>query len=141
LNYVILYNLDSLFINSIEDLYIKSSFTDHLIMATNYTWVYNTQNINKREDYKFFKVNFESAGNLLSLYSKLVNKPKVEYVDSITNQQSAYYEVLNIRFAQYLKGDFEYRYGHMTNHVMSLVDGACFGLGVPSGHFDCRASG
>jgi hypothetical protein len=135
-NYVILYNPDTAFINSIQDLYIKSSFTNHLILAGNYTWVYNTQNINKREDYKFYKVNFESAGNLLSLYSKLVNKPKTTFVDSITHKESSYYEVLNIRYAQYLKGDFEYRYGHMINKLSSVVGRTFVGIGFPYGNFN-----
>ena len=136
LNYVYLYNLNDDFINSIKDLYIKSSFTDHLISATNYSWMYNTQSINKREDYKYFKVNLESAGNLLSLYTGLINKNKTEVVDSITNQMSSYYEVLNTRFAQYFKTDFEYRYGHMIDRLSSYVGRAFLGIGVPYGNFD-----
>lgn len=136
LNYVYLYNLNDDFINSIKDLYIKSSFTDHLISATNYSWMYNTQSINKREDYKYFKVNLESAGNLLSLYTGLINKNKTEVVDSITNQMSSYYEVLNTRFAQYFKTDFEYRYGHMIDKLSSVVGRGFVGIGVPFGNFD-----
>jgi hypothetical protein len=132
LNYVNLYAFNPAFINSIQDLYIKSSFTDHLISATNYSWMYNTQSINKREDYRFLKVNFESAGNLLSLYSKLTNKKKTEAPDST----SSYYEVLNTRFAQYFKGDFEYRYGHMIDKLSSVVGRAFVGIGVPFGNFD-----
>jgi len=136
LNYVILYDLNEDFINSIEDLYIKSSFTDHLILAGNYTWIYNTQNINKREDYKYYKVNFESSGNLLWLYSNIVNKDKTIAIDTITNTESAYYEVLGIRFAQYLKGDFEYRYGHIVNGISSLVGRTFVGIGFPYGNFN-----
>ena len=136
LNYVHLYNQDSTFINSIRDLYIKSSFTDHLISASNYSWMYNTQNINKREDYEYFRVNVESAGSLLSLYSRIVNKAKVVETDSITGIRSSYYEVLNTRFAQYVKGDFEYRYGHMINKSSSVVGRAFFGIGVPFGNFN-----
>ncbi len=136
LNYVHLYNQDSTFINSIRDLYIKSSFTDHLISASNYSWMYNTQNINKREDYEYFRVNVESAGSLLSLYSRIVNKTKAVETDSITGIRSSYYEVLNTRFAQYVKGDFEYRYGHMINKSSSVVGRAFFGIGVPFGNFN-----
>lgn len=136
LNYVRLYNPNPAFINSIKDLYIKSSFTDHLILASNYSWMYNTQNINKREDYKFYKINFESAGNLFGLYSALVNKDKATVLDSITNQNSSFYEILNTRFAQYLKGDFEYRYGHMIDKLSSVVGRAFIGIGVPYGNFD-----
>ena len=136
LNYVNLYLLDSVFINSIKDLYIKSSFTDHLISAANYSWLYNTQNINKRDDYKYLKINLESAGNLLFLYSGLINKKKTDVVDSITNIKSSYYEILNKRFAQYLKGDIEYRYGHMIDYQSSVVGRAFAGVGVPFGNFD-----
>jgi len=136
LNFVHLYNQDSTFINSIKDLYIKSSFTDHLISASNYSWMYNTQNINKREDYEYFRVNVESAGSLLSLYSRIVNKAKAVETDSITGIRSSYYEVLNTRFAQYVKGDFEYRYGHMINKSSSVVGRAFFGIGVPFGNFN-----
>ncbi len=136
INYVNLFEFNQAFINSIEDLYIKSSFTDHLIFASNYSWMYNTQNVNKREDYKYYKVNLESAGNLLAIYSRLVNKNKAEVTDTLTNQLSSYYEVLNTRFAQYIKGDFEYRYGHMINRLSSVVGRAFAGIGVPYGNFN-----
>ncbi len=136
LNYVNLYSFNPAFINSIEDLYIKSSFTDHLIFASNYSWMYNTQSINKREDYKYYKLNFESAGNLLSLYSNIINKGQTEVLDTITGQVNSYYQILNTRFAQYLKGDFEYRYGHMIDKLSSVVGRAFLGIGVPFGNFD-----
>lgn len=136
LNYVNLYKFNAAFINSIEDLFIKSSFTDHLIFASSYSWMYNTQNINKREDYRYLKVNLESAGNLLSLYSRLVNKSKTEVPDTLTNQVSSYYQVLNTRFAQYLKADFEYRYGHIIDKASSVVGRAFVGIGVPYGNFN-----
>lgn len=136
LNYVHLYDQNEAFINSIKDLYIKSSFTDHLILASNYSWMYNTQNIGKREDYIFYKVNFESAGNLFGLYSGLVNKNRTSVLDTITGQMSSFYQILNTRFAQYVKGDFEYRYGHMINKLSSVVGRAFIGIGVPYGNFD-----
>lgn len=134
LNYVILSNITPEFINSIRNLYIKSSFTDHFISAANYSWIYNTQDVNKREDYKYFRVNLESAGNFLSLYSMFINKKKAD--DTITHIKNAYYEILNVRFAQYLKGDFEYRYGEMIDKMSSVVGRAFVGIGVPFGNFD-----
>jgi len=136
LNYVHLYNQNPAFINSIKDLYIKSSFTDHLISASSYSWMFNTQNINKREDYKYYKFNIESAGNLLGLSSKLISKNKTSVLDAVTNTTNSYYEVLNTRFAQYIKGDFEYRYGHFIDKVSSIVGRAFIGVGVPYGNFN-----
>ncbi len=136
INYVDLYRLSPVFIDKIRDLYIRSSFTDHLIFASNYSWTYNTQNINKREDYEYFRINLESAGSLLALYSKLINKAKTQETDTITNKTSSYYKILNTRFAQYVKGDFEYRYGHMIDKTSSVVGRAFFGIGVPFGNFN-----
>lgn len=136
LNYVRLTKLSETFINKIKDLYIKSSFTDHLIFASNYTWLYNSQNINKREDYKYFKASLESAGNLLSLYSMAISKSKISDVDTLINKATSYYEILNTRFAQYLKGDFEYRYGYFINETNSLVGRFFLGVGVPYGNFN-----
>lgn len=135
-NYVRLPKLSDAFIDKIKDLYIKSSFTDHLIFASNYSWLYNTQSLNKREDYKYLKINLESAGSLLSLYSMLINKPKVQEVDDVTKRTTSYYEILRTRFAQYLKGDFEYRYGHIIDKSSSVVGRAFFGIGVPFGNFN-----
>jgi outer membrane protein assembly factor BamA len=135
-NYVRLPRLSDTFINYIKDLYIKSSFTDHLIFASNYSRLYNTQNVDKREDYKYFKINLESAGTLLSLYSMLVNKTKTQETDTVANRTTSYYQILNTRFAQYVKGDFEYRYGHMIDKTSSVVGRVFFGIGIPFGNFN-----
>ncbi|MGQ8336519.1 translocation and assembly module lipoprotein TamL [Sunxiuqinia sp. A32] len=135
-NYVNLYEFNEDFINSIKDLYIKSSFTDHLVFALNYTLIDNTQNLSRRSNYRYFKWSVESAGNLLSAYTKLINKDEVSERDSVTNQLISYQEVLGTRFAQYLKTDFEYRYGYMIDKYNSLVGRAFLGIGLPYGNFD-----
>ncbi|HBL73914.1 MAG: hypothetical protein A2W90_11960 [Bacteroidetes bacterium GWF2_42_66] len=135
-NFVNLSEFNEEFINSIKDFYIKSSFTDHLISATNYSWVFNNQKQNQIGDYRYVKINLESAGNILGLYSGLINKDKTIKTDSETNEQLAYYEVLKTRFAQYLKTDFEYRYGHKFDQYNSIVGRAFAGIGIPYGNFD-----
>jgi len=136
LNYVNIYHLNSSFIDQIQDLFIKSSFTDHLILASNYSWVYNTQNINIRADYKYYRLNIESAGSLLSLYARLIDKQKAAVTDPVTSEKTSYYEILNKRFAQYIKGDFEYRYGRIIDKSSSIVGRTFVGLGIPFGNFD-----
>ncbi len=135
-NMVELYEFDPDFINSIEDLYIKSSFTDHLILATNLSLVYNTQEIGKRSNYAYMRFSFESAGNVLQLASTLAGRDKIAYVDEDGLGNYSYYEVLNKRFAQYVKADFEYRYGHMIDKYNAIVGRAFIGVGLPYGNFD-----
>jgi len=43
---------------------------------------------------------------------------------------------LNTRFAQYVKSDFEYRYGHIIDRLSSVVGRTFIGIGVPYGNFD-----
>jgi len=135
-NYVKLSAFDEDFIQSLEDYYIKTSFTDHLISATNYTWTYNNQNLNRAGDYRFLKVSLESAGNLLDLYSLLIDKSKSTEVDTTTNEPFSYYQVLNTRFAQYLKADLEYRYNYRFDEYNTIVTRAFLGIGLPFGNFD-----
>ena len=136
LNYVNLYEFNEDFINSIKDLYIKSSFTDHLIFAMNYTQVDNTQNLKRKDDYHYFKWTVESAGNILSAYSSVLKRPEQIVTDTITGQVSSFHEVLGTRYAQYLKADFEYRYGHMIDKYNSIVWRTFAGIGLPYGNFD-----
>lgn len=135
-NMVRLYQFDPGFINLIKDLYIKSSFTDHLILATNYSFIYNSQRIGVLKDYKYLRFNIESAGNSLYLLSEIFNRPLIQAEDSLGLGLSEYYPVLNTRFAQYIKSDIEFRYGHIIDKYNAVVGRAFFGVGFPYGNFD-----
>jgi outer membrane translocation and assembly module TamA len=135
-NMVDLYQFDPGFIELIKDLYIKSSFTDHLILATNYSFIYNTQKIGSLQNYKYLRFNVESAGNLLYLLSETLNRPVHQVVDTIGLGFSEYYKVLNTRFAQYIKSDLEFRYGYIIDKYNALVGRAFLGVGFPYGNFD-----
>ncbi len=127
------YNTD--FINSIQDLYIKSSYTDHLITALNFTVTNNPQEL-KQSSYHYLKWSVESAGNLLSAFAKLTNWKEYEYTDHKTGELEKYYRAGDIRFAQYLKGDIDFRYGYKIDKYNSIVTRAFLGVAFPYGNFD-----
>ncbi len=135
-NYVNLSSFNEEFINSIQDLYIRSSFTDHLIWATNYTRVFNNQDLNKSGNYRYAKLSIESAGNLLGLYASAIGKNKTITEDSSNGEEISYYRIMRTRFAQYVKADFEYRYSHRIDEYNSVVGRALAGVGLPYGNFD-----
>ncbi len=135
-NMVRLYQFDPGFINLIRDLYIKSSFTDHLILATNYSFIYNTQRAGILRDYSYLRFNIESAGNSLYLFSKVFNNTAQQVVDTLGLGFSEYYTFLNTRFAQYVKSDIEFRYGHIIDKYNALVGRVFVGVGFPYGNFD-----
>ncbi len=136
LNMVRLSQFDPDFINSIKDLYIKSSFTDHLISAMNYSVIYNNQRLQSKKNYTYARFNIESAGNMLWAISKVGGLEKTQVVDTITNKTSEYYKILNTRYAQYIKSDVELRRAIRLDKYNSVVGRVFAGVGLPYGNFD-----
>lgn len=136
LNNVLVSEYDPDFIERIKDLYIKSSFTDHLIWAMNYSLIFNNQDINSKKNYTYIKFNIESAGSTLLAFSEIFNRTKVMAIDSITNVETQYYQLFNTRFAQYVKTDFEISHGQQLDDYNSIVTRAFIGVGIPFGNFD-----
>ena len=135
-NMVNLSRFDPEFLNSIYDLYIKSSFTDHLIMATNYSLVYNTQEIRGRGSYFYLRFFAESSGNALNLASNIAGAHKTILTGTTELKPQEYYTFLDSRYAQYVKTDIELRRGYMIDRVNTIVGRFFFGVGMPYGNFD-----
>lgn len=135
-NKVKVFDYDSAFIEGIQDLYIKSSFTDHLIFAMNYSRIFNNQRLTKIKNYTYARFNIESSGTLLWVISELANRDKYQAVDSLGNVVAEYYQAFNTRFAQYVKGDFEYSRSFIIDKFNSIVGRTFFGIGIPFGNFD-----
>lgn len=134
LNLVRLYEFDPGFINSIQDLYIKSSFTDHFIMAMNYSIIFNNQRLNSNKNYTYARFNIESAGNLLWGMAELSGISKHPVADTISNETYEYYKILNTPFAQYIKADIELRRALLLDKFNSIVGRAFLGVSMPYGN-------
>jgi hypothetical protein len=106
---------------------LLSRFRDHLIHGVTYTYIYNTQQLGRTGNFVYLRTNFESAGNTLSIGAEALNLKKNEN-DS--------YTIFNIPFAQYLKGDADFRFYRVLDVRQSLVFRIMGGLGVPYGNVD-----
>ncbi|MFV0554438.1 MAG: POTRA domain-containing protein, partial [Mangrovibacterium sp.] len=105
LNLVNMEKYNENFINSIQDLYIKSSYTDHFIMALNFTSTNKPKHTSPRSHH-YLRWSIESAGNTLAGIASLSNKwDKNSSTDANSGEVEEYYSIRNIRFAQYVKGD------------------------------------
>ena len=135
-NLVNLSRFDPAFLNSIYDLYIKSSFTDHLIFGTSYSFTHNTQEINSRSNYYYLRFSAESSGNLLYALSLLSGAKKTMEADSTGLRPQEYFTLLDSRYAQFLKSDIEIRRGVMIDRYNSVVGRFFAGVGLPYGNFD-----
>lgn len=104
--------------------YLAYSYKDVLITAFNYSYIYNNQNIKKVSDFIFFRLNLESAGNSLSGLLDFSNQKR----------ENENYRILGLEYAQYLKGDVDFRYHHYINKTDQLVYRAFVGVGYPYGN-------
>jgi Outer membrane protein/protective antigen OMA87 len=102
----------------------KDQYTNHLIFGARYTFTFNNQNINKSKNFIYFKMNLESSGNLLYLFN---NTPLITEKDN-------HHELLGIRYAQYIRGDFEFRQYFQVDDNSWLVFRELAGMGLPYGN-------
>ncbi len=116
-------------INSTNDQLLAASFQNHIILSSRYRFTYNELLDNTgKKFYKYYSGSVETAGNTLRAYSELVDRP----IDPETNS----YEILGIRFAQFVKTTHDFRLYYEINDKNSFVGRVHTGLGVPLANLD-----
>ena len=111
-------------LSTIQNPFLRNSYTDNLILASKYSFILNTKTTNSFRNSVFFRGNLESAGNTLSLISDGWNKKENE--DGSKN-------VAGIRYAQYLRADIDFRY-YQNFKFNRIVYRFATGLGIPYGN-------
>jgi outer membrane protein assembly factor BamA len=104
--------------------YLSSSYRDVLILGGSYTYTFNNQNILRKRDNTFLKLNFETAGNLLAAGSRITGATMTD----------SSYTFLGQQYAQFVRADIDFRYKRVLNDVSSVVYRAFVGLGIPFGN-------
>lgn len=128
LNYVLMPFINEEFINGLKNEYVKSAYTDHMILSANYSAVFTDQAVNTGSSFNYFRGNLETSGNLLLGVDELFGKKRSE-----TNGES-YYKAFGVRYAQFVKADGEYRFNHYLNRVNTMVYRLFLGCGYPYGN-------
>lgn len=104
---------------------ILSRYKDHLTAGIKYSYVFSSQQLGRNVDFMYFRGNFESAGNLLQLGS--------HFFGAGTNEDGNF-TLFNIPFAQYLKGDADWRYYKVFDQNSTLAFRLMAGAGIPYGN-------
>ena len=130
LNYVLMKDVDKNFIDGLKNEYIKTAYTDHMILSAVFSATFTDQLLNtKAMNYKYFRVNVETSGNVLNAIDRLAGSKKT---GETLNEK--YYKLLGVRYAQFVKSDAEYRYNWYINRANSLVGRFFVGCGYPYGN-------
>ncbi|MCD6112616.1 MAG: BamA/TamA family outer membrane protein [Bacteroidales bacterium] len=103
----------------------QEQYSDHLILALRYSYIFNNQQIKKGNNFHYLRLNLESSGNVLSLGNKLTSSEKDE---------DGNYSFLNIKFAQYIRTDADFRYYHYFTSDNLIVFRSAIGIGIPYGN-------
>lgn len=115
----------------INNTYLENLYTDHLISSSSYSFIYNNQDLKKISDYRYFRWNIESAGNLLQLYNIIGSKDKKSYSESDSIPP---HKLFGLRYSQYLKTDFDFHYFHVINKGSGMAYRLFAGIGIPYGN-------
>lgn len=114
-------------IDSIADQGIRNQYSNHLIPALKYSYIFSNQELGRVRNFKYFRLNFESAGNALFLIDELVNAPLNSDGD---------YSLFGIRYAQYVKSSLDLRHYIMRNATNSIAFRVFAGFALPYGNSD-----
>ena len=107
-----------------QNSFVRNSYTDNLILALRYSFIFNNKSTNQLKNHTFFRFNFESAGNTLAFLTNGIN----EDID-----ENGSYRILGVQYAQYLRADIDYRYYQMFNYNQ-MVYRFSTGYGMPYGN-------
>lgn len=112
------------FLNQLTNRRLKDQYSNHLIFSLRYSFIYNNQNINRLRDFLYYRLNIESSGSVLSLLNK----------SSLYTFNNDHYELLGIRYAQFLRFDYDFRYYKVLSENNRVVFRTVLGVGVPYGN-------
>lgn len=110
------------FLDSLNDAFLANSYVDHLILASNLGYTVNTQKGKKQRSYYYYRAAFSAAGNALNGLIKWTEAEAPE--DGI-------HRIAGIRYAQYFRGELDFRYFYNANDRNGFVLRAYGGLGTP----------
>jgi len=105
----------------------QEQYTDHLIASMKYSFIWNTQQVGKNEDFFYLRSNLETSGLFLNFLNKQTG---------LGSQGQDFSTLLNIRYAQFLRAEFDFRYYHYMNKNNTLVFHSMTGIGLPYGNSD-----
>ena len=103
---------------------LKNQYTNHFIIAGRYSLIYNTQNIYRSNNYVYLRGNLETSGGLVSLFNGT----------SLLTTNGHHHELFGIRYAQYIRGDVDFRQYLRIGDKSWLVFRELIGAGIPYGN-------
>ena len=130
INWIDVKNVDEAFLADIDNKYLRTSFESQLNAGLSLAYVYNTQRSDFDKDATIVRFNLETAGNL------------IQGLESLFSHHAAgkeYYEILGIRYSQYVRADLSASHRIDLGSNMTLAGRLFGGVGVTYGNSKGRS--
>lgn len=127
INWVNVSYIDENYFNSLQNEYLKHSFQSQLIVAVSGSYLYDNKHKLSPNNHTTLRANVELAGNLINGLEHLFSEPAVG---------KDYYEILGIRYSQYVRADISASHKVMFGKVTALAARLYAGVGYAYGNSD-----
>ncbi|TAL57852.1 MAG: hypothetical protein EPN85_13050 [Bacteroidetes bacterium] len=129
-----------------KDLFLKNSYSDHFTLGTRYGFIFNNQNIRKKnKNFTYFRFGAEAAGNAMRGIFLLIDKQLRRDDDSLSYYpDTTFYPgpswsipfeknftIKDIRFSQFVRTDIDCRFYKFLREKSKLVFRVALGVGKP----------
>jgi hypothetical protein len=121
INWINVGYMNNEFFNSLRNEYLRQSYRTQAIVGLSGSYTYNDQNQNIGGNTTLLRANFESAGNLMNLIGRTFSN----------RTEEGYYNVLGVRFSQYVRGDVSLSHKLVLGDKTALAGRIFAGVGVP----------
>ncbi len=111
--------------NAEKDNRLKNQYTDHMVAGLKYTFTFSNQQLSKVKNFFYIRANFETGGNLIYAFDKVLNRPA---------QDDGTYRLFGLPYSQYVRPDIDFRHYNMYPNNFSLVYRFYGGIGFPYGN-------
>lgn len=116
------------FLAGTSDLILTNSYTDHIIInIPRLTYTLNTAAVGKRRNNHYLRGSGELAGTMVRIGQQWANAPVRE--DTIASVR--YHTLFNVRYAEYLKLEADYRFYHTIHDRSNMAFRAAVGWAKP----------
>jgi len=105
-------------IDALHNTTLQNAYRDHITTSLTYSFIYNTQKINKTSDFIYLRTNIELAGFIF-------------WVSNQIRKEQGAYSLLGIPYSQYYRLDADFRYYMVFNEYNRIVYRAYAGYGSP----------
>ena len=125
INWIDVKSVDESFLADIDNRYLRTSFESQLTAGLSASWIYNTQRSDFDKNVTVVRANLETAGNL------------IQGLETLFSEHAAgknYYEILGVRYSQYIRADISASHKIDLGHKMALAGRIFGGVGVTYGN-------